>query len=382
MSALTESTVTFTPRRRALGAPTIVGSATALPEHRYRQTDIARVVQNRLPEEMLRDGMLQRFFETVGVRERHFAIPIERIMGLGGFQDRNDIYIEAATDLGEQALRDALADAGIEPGEVAMLATTSVTGIAVPSLDARLMNRIDLPHSLVRMPLFGLGCLGGAAGLGRVADWLRAYPDRCAVLLAVELCSLGFQRDRTIGNLISTGLFGDGAAAVVLVGAEHPLAGRTGGAARPGVVASRSAFFPDTERVMGWDIADNGFNVVLSGDVPAIVREHAPRAVDALLGENGLVREDVGAWIMHPGGPKVIDAMEDSLGLGRGSLAATREHLENVGNLSSVSVLFLLDEHRRRAAAGDGSGPYGVLMAMGPAFCAEVVLLRFEGGPS
>jgi alkylresorcinol/alkylpyrone synthase len=167
-----------------------------------------------------------------------------------------------------------------------------------------------------------------------------------------------------------------------MVGAEHPLASRAGYDSRPRVLGSSSTFFPDTERTMGWDIGDNGFSVVLGPDVPDIVRAHAGRGVDRLLSQHGLVRDDIGNWVIHPGGPKVIDAMEDSLGLGRGALAATREHLRSVGNLSSVSVLFLLDEHRRRYAPGDGSGPYGVLMAMGPAFCAEIVLLRFEGGLS
>jgi alkylresorcinol/alkylpyrone synthase len=144
------------------------------------------------------------------------------------------------------------------------------------------------------------------------------------------------------------------------------------------VLDCRSVFFPDSEDVMGWQIKDDGFTAVLNSEVPDIVRAHAPGIVDALLAEHDLVREDVAAWVMHPGGPKVIDAMEDSLGLGRGALAPTRQHLAEVGNLSSASVLFVLDDHRRSRTPGDGS--YGVLMALGPAFCAEAVLLRFEGG--
>jgi len=382
MTVLDDLTLTDEYRSQALWAPAIVGSSTVLPEHRYRQTDLAEIARRFLPADVFREGMVERFFESVQVDERYMAVPIERVLALGGFGDRNDLYIEVATDLAERALREAFADAEIEPGEVSMLLTTSVTGIAVPSLDARLMNRIDFDPSLVRMPLFGLGCLGGAAGVARVADWLRAYPDTCAVLLAVETCSLAFQFDPSAATVISNGLFGDGAAAVVIAGAEHPLASRGGVHSRPRILGSRSIFFPGTERTMGWDIADNGFNVVLGPDVPEIVRAHAGPGVDGLLAGHGLVREDVGTWVMHPGGPKVIDAMEDSLGLGRGALAATREHLRAVGNLSSVSVLFLLDGHRRAHAPGDGSGPYGVLMAMGPAFCAEIVLLRFEGGLS
>jgi len=367
-------------------SPVIVGSATALPSQAYDQSYISDVVHSVVPPEMQRDGKFRRFFETVQVRRRHFVIPPERIVRLKGFKERNDIYIEAALELSERVLIDALDDAALTPADVGMLATTSVTGIAVPSLDARLMNRIDFSRSLVRMPLFGLGCLGGAAGVARVSEWLRGNPDQCAVLLAVETCSLSFQFDAQIGNLVSIGLFGDGAAAVVMAGARHPLARASGCArdvyrtprgARARVLGARSTFFPSTERVMGWDIGDNGFTPVLSHDVPDIVRHHAASAVDALLERHDVDRDEVEHWVMHPGGPKVIDAMQSTLALPAHALSATRQHLRDVGNLSSASVLFILDEHRRRIAAGDADAGYGVMMAMGPAFCAEVVLLDF-----
>jgi alkylresorcinol/alkylpyrone synthase len=252
-----------------------------------------------------------------------------------------------------------------------LLATTTVTGIAVPSIDARLLNQLPFASSLWRMPLFGLGCLGGAAGLARVAEYLRAFPDQAAVLLSVELCSLTFQPDDgSVANLVSTGLFGDGAAAVILVGAQHPLAGGRA----PRVLASKSAFFRDTERVMGWDVVDSGFKVVLSADVPRIVAEHVPTALDGFLAEYELSREDVETWVVHPGGPKVIDAMTESLGLGEQALSETRDSLRNVGNLSSASVLFLLARHRSMPKR---IGSHGILMAMGPAFCAEMVLLQW-----
>jgi alkylresorcinol/alkylpyrone synthase len=366
--------------RRSLAAlsPAIVGTATALPKYRYRQSELTATVQAALPEGMLRDGTLRRFFETVQVEERRFVISVERIMTLGGFKERNDIYIEAALDLGEKVLRRALADAGIEARDVAMLATTSVTGIAVPSIDARLMNRIDFSPNMVRLPLFGLGCLGGAAGVARVAEWLRGHPDKCAVLLSVETCSLAFQREANVGNLVSIGLFGDGAAAVVMAGAKHPLATRRPNGTRARVLGSLSTFFPDTEGTMGWEIGDNGFTPVLSADVPDIVREHAPKAVDALLSRFKLTRDKVHRWVMHPGGPKVINAMEESLELAPDALTPTRRHLARVGNLSSASVLFILDDHRGSFTASEEHGAYGVMMALGPAFCAEVLLLRFE----
>lgn len=315
---------------------------------------------------------IARFFRRVGVSQRHLALPAERYATLRGFGDRNDAWIATAVPLGQQALERALADAGVEPREVGALFTTTVTGLAVPSLDARLMNRMPLPTSLKRIPMFGLGCLAGAAGVARVADYLRAYPDEVAVLLSVELCSLTVQRDDvSVANLISTGLFGDGAAAVVLAGARHPAAR----AQQPRVRDSLAHFFRDTERTMGWDIVDGGFKIVLDRDVPAIAREGLPGLVDALLARHQLARGDVTAWVVHPGGPAVMQATIEGLGLAPDALAETRRALAEVGNLSSASVLCLLDDFRKRVRPPSGS--HGLMIAMGPAFSAEAVLLQW-----
>lgn len=353
-------------------AATIAGTATQLARHRYTQRDLATLACEYLPAGAFRDGTIERFFARVGVDERYFALPIERYRTLSGLRERNDAWLEVATELGETVLRRLLRESGLEASEIQLLATTTVTGIAVPSLDARMMNRLPFATSLKRMPLFGLGCLGGAAGLARVADHLRGAPTEAAILLSVELCSLTFQpHDGSVANVVSTGLFGDGASAVLLVGALHPLAG---GGRGPSILDTRSQFFPDTERVMGWDVMDSGFQVVLSPDVPRIVTQHVPSAVDALLGDHGLARDDVAAWVIHPGGPRVIDAMLECLGLQESALRATRESLRRVGNLSSSSVLFLLDERRREPPP---PGAHGLLMAMGPGFCAELVLLSW-----
>lgn len=352
-----------------------VSTAVALPPHRYRQSELAAVAARVLPAMQRREGFLQRFFERVGVDERHLALPADAYSSLHGLEDRCRAWLEVATDLGTQAITSLLDEAGVHPREIGQLTTTTVTGIAVPSIDARLMNVIPFARTLKRVPLFGLGCLGGAAGLARTAEYLRAYPDQLAILLSVELCSLTLQNDdASIANIVSSGLFGDGASAVLLAGAEHPL---FGSAHLPGpeLIASRSAFFPDTERVMGWDVVDGGFKVVLSPSVPDVVRAEVPPAVDAFLAEHELARRDIAAWVVHPGGPKVIDALVESLDLPPDALAPSREALATVGNLSSASVLYLLDDYRRHRAPPRGS--YGLLMAMGPAFCAELVLLRW-----
>jgi alkylresorcinol/alkylpyrone synthase len=221
------------------------------------------------------------------------------------------------------------------------------------------------------VPLFGLGCMAGVAGVARAAEYLRAYPGEAALLLSVELCSLTVQTgDASAANLIATGLFGDGAAAVLLVGAEHRLARR----ATPRVEDSRAAFFPDTERVMGWDVVDEGFRVVLGREVPELARAGVPGLVDDLLGRHGLEREDIATWIVHPGGPAVMSALAEGLGIGREALLETERSLAEVGNLSSASVLFLLDERRRPVRP---PGTLSVMIAMGPAFSAEAVLLSW-----
>jgi alkylresorcinol/alkylpyrone synthase len=228
---------------------------------------------------------------------------------------------------------------------------------------------MGLPLDLKRIPIFGLGCVGGAAGIARAADYVRAFPGQAAAVLAVELCSLTWQRDDiSVANLISSVLFGDGAAAAVLTGDQK---GQHG----PEVLATRSSFYPGTEDVMGWNISEKGFRIVLSPDVPQMVYRHLRDDIDQFLADHELCRDDIAAWIMHTGGPKVLQAMEDALQLPHGALDASWDSLRQVGNLSSASVLLVLEDimmHRRPAP-----GTYSLLAAMGPGFCSELVLLRW-----
>jgi alkylresorcinol/alkylpyrone synthase len=222
-----------------------------------------------------------------------------------------------------------------------------------------------------RTPIFGLGCVAGAAGTARASDYLRAWKGQTALLLAVELCSLTLQReDLSIPNIIASGLFGDGAACVVLQGADKAGPGRG-----PRIVATRSVLYPDTERIMGWDVVDSGFKVVLSAKVPQLVREFIRRDVDDFLAQQGLSRGDVKHWVAHTGGPKVLQAFEDALELVPDMLARSWASLREVGNLSSASVLFVLGDMLEAGTARPGD--WGVMMAMGPGFCAELVLLRW-----
>lgn len=231
------------------------------------------------------------------------------------------------------------------------------------------MNRLGFAADCRRVPLFGLGCVAGAAGIARVSEYLEGHPTHAALLLCVELCSLTFQPDdMSVANLIACGLFADGAACVLLVGDDHPLAGK----AKLKVEATRSVLFPDTESVMGWDIVDTGFRIVLSGQVPELAQTALGHNIRKFLSGNGLRPSQITRWVAHPGGPAVIDAMERGLELPHGTLDHSRDCLARIGNLSSASVLVILQES---LAASEARGP-AVLLAMGPGFCAELLLLR------
>nr|AYM52949.1 naringenin-chalcone synthase [Jahnella sp. MSr9139] len=317
---------------------------------------------------------LEDLHRSVLVSGRHLALPLEAYPRLETFQQRNDAWIRAALALAEDAARGALERAGLGPRDIDQIFFVTVTGLATPSIDARLVNRLGLRADVRRTPIFGLGCVAGAAVTARAADALRGFPGHAALLVAVELCSLTLQReDLSIPNIIASGLFGDGAAAVVLEGAAR--AARDARAPGPRVVASRSVFYPDTERVMGWDVVDTGFKVVLSAKVPELVRSRVRADVDAFLAEHGLQRSDIRHWVAHTGGPKVLSAMEEALELPPQALARSWASLREVGNLSSASVLFVLGETMDAGAAEPGD--WGVMMAMGPGFCAELVLLRW-----
>ncbi|MFO1053004.1 MAG: 3-oxoacyl-[acyl-carrier-protein] synthase III C-terminal domain-containing protein [Planctomycetota bacterium] len=345
----------------------------ALPRHRYEQDTIRSFLAGLWSEE---PALVERMFRMHGnacVQTRHLALPLEAYRDLDTFGRANDAWIAAALDLGQTALEDALQRCGLSASDVDALFTVSVTGIASPALDARLMNRMPLRHDLKRIPIFGLGCVAGVAGIARAADYVRAFPDQIAVLLSVELCSLTFQRDDTsTAHVISAGLFGDGAAAVVVLGAERA---RRMGLSGAKVLATRSVFYPDTEHVMGWQISEQGFRIVLSAEVPRVAREFLGPDVDRFLADHGLDRSAIGSWICHPGGPKVLQAMQDSLDLTDHDVRFAREILARQGNLSSTSVLMVLREVFERARPGPGER--SLLIAMGPAFCSEIVMAEW-----
>jgi alkylresorcinol/alkylpyrone synthase len=352
----------------------ILAAETALPPYYYPQEVLIEAFRNHWGKRLDRFEILERLHAATQVDGRYLSLPVSSYP-LSSWGEANDRWIETSLNIGQQAVCRALRSAGngrgeIEPTDIGAFIFVSITGVASPSIEGRLINRMKLSPRMKRMPIFGLGCVAGAAGIARAADYVRAFPKETCLLLSVELCSLTVQQDDfSAANLISTGLFGDGAAAVLVGGSEFD------GARGPEIVATRSTFYPDTERVMGWDISEKGFNIVLSRDVPDVIRQNLRRDVDEFLEENGLRRADIGNWVIHTGGPKVLEATQDALELPDGALDVSWQCLRRTGNLSSASVLFVLEEvlKNRRPPAGT----WGLLAAMGPGFCSELVLLNW-----
>ncbi len=350
-------------------APTIRTVACALPANFVDQETLIAAFRDEWAAKHFNVERFEELHRAVGVGGRHLALPLAEYRALTSFKARNDAWTAAAVDLGAQAAQAALEAAGLSAADIDHLCFVTVTGLATPSIDARLVNRLGFRPDVTRAPLFGLGCVGGVAGTSRVSDVMRAWPNRRALLIAVELCSLTLQRDDlSVANIISSGLFGDGAAALLMEGADRNGAG-------PKVIATASVFYPDTERVMGWDFVDTGFKIVLSATVPDVVRAHVRNDVDTFLHAHGLARGDIAHWVAHTGGPKVLKAFEEALELPPSALERSWRSLRETGNLSSASVLFVLAE---LLASGDPRpGDYGLMLAMGPGFCAELVLLQW-----
>ncbi len=314
--------------------PSVIGTGTALPGNYVDQEQLSarlRELWERRYSDLRRFDKIQG---ALGITGRHLALPIEEYIPLDTFAKTNDAWMRVAPEVGTAAAHAALERAGLKPRDVDHLFFVTVTGIAVPSIDTRVISALGMRKEIKRTPIFGLGCVAGAAGTARAADYIRAYPGEVAMLLSIELCSLTLQReDLSIANIIASGLFGDGAAAMLIGAGDRP------GAVGPQIVATRSLVFPNTEGILGWEIVDS---------------RH---------------------WIAHAGGPKVLETLESALDLPEEALARSWRSLRSVGNLSSASVMFILDELMR-----DGvpvTGEYGMIIGMGPGFSVELVLIKW-----
>lgn len=343
----------------------ILGVGLAVPPYAVRQADIKEFAASLFQERLAHLHRLLPVFDNACIAKRHLAQPLAWYAESHSFAEANLLYEEIGLELAVEAATRALDRAGAAPDDVGLVVLVSSTGITTPTLDARLMQKIGIAFGAARLPVWGLGCAGGVAGLARAAEMVAAVPGRVALLVAVELCSLTFQRnDFSKSNLVGAGIFADGAAAVVLAEAGNG----------PEVVAADSTFFPDTGDIMGWDVVETGLKVRFSRDIPAFIHRYLPGLVGRACRHWGVDREDIAHFVVHPGGAKVLTAYAESLGLPAASLAGAFAVLDNYGNMSSASVLFVLENFLRTTGAG---GAYGMMLALGPGFSAEQVLFRW-----
>lgn len=353
----------------------IAAVAPVLPDHVYPQQQITALLGPLIAREgeSARLPVLERIHARSGVDTRHLALPLDRYPSLTSFTEANDAFVRLGTDLAERAARVALDDAHIRPDEVDLVVFTTITGVSAPSIDALLAARLGLRADVKRVPIFGLGCVAGASGIARVHDYLVGHPDEVALLVAVELCSLTLQHgDDSMANVVSSALFGDGAAAVVLVGERRA---RRDSLPGPDVVDTVSRLYPDTDGLLGWDVGGTGFRVVLAASLADVIEARLGDDVRTLLARHGLTTSDVSAWVAHTGGPRILDAAGRALGLDGHELDLSWASLARVGNLSSAGVLHVLAD--TLAGATPVPGSYGVLFAMGPGVSTEIVLLRW-----
>src|SRR3984957_18933582 len=300
---------TFIRRHPVRKPMRIASAASAFPRHYYPQAVLMEKLQEYWGERLKNPQLLGRLHRNVTVEGRHLAMPAEDYYNLKTWGQANDVWIRVAKELGEQSLCRAMQYAGIEAKQLGALFFVSVTGISSPSIDALLINKMGLPQNIRRVPIFGLGCVAGAAGIARAADYVRAYPKQAAALVSVELCSLTLQRqDLSVANLISSGLFADGSAAAIVAGDDVDSAGA-------GVPGAREIFYPETEEMMGWKVSETGFKTRLSPQVPVLIRENLGHDMDAFLSDNGYKRSDIKSWVLHTGGPKVLEATAEALDL-------------------------------------------------------------------
>lgn len=342
----------------------LLSLATAVPPHEIGQKDIALAAEAVFAGRSDTFRRMRPIYGNAGIEKRYSCVPLDWYQQHHSWPERHDLFVENALDLLQCAAEDCLVRAGCTPDAVDGIVVVSTTGMTAPSLDARLMARMPFRPDVKRLPVFGLGCAGGVLGLARTAAFAQANPGENWLLLVVELCGLTFRpRDQSNSNIVATAIFGDGAAAALL-STDGP---------GPAITASGERTWPATLDIMGWHIEDDGFGVLFSRDIPSFVRQDFRSAVDSFLATAGSGLDRIGSFVMHPGGMKVLDALDAALGLPSSALDTARQVLRDYGNMSAATVLFVLE----RALAAAAPMPF-LLGALGPGFTAGFAILEQE----
>lgn len=324
---------------------------------------------------------LLKIFHNGQIDQRYFSAPMDWFQTERTLKEKNDLYIKTAVELGDKAVQACLSNeeylaSAISAENINALIYISTTGMATPSIEAKLMNRLPFNPHTKRIPIWGLGCAGGTAGLARAHEFCEAYPDAAVLVLCIELCSLTFQYgDRSKSNLVGTSLFADGAACILVAGNESPLIKKSKRHSCPAVVETQSTLMPDSENVMGWDIRDKGLFVVFDRSIPQIVEKWLRPILDNFLRKNDVTSDMLRHFIAHPGGKKILEAYEKALNLRDGMTDEAKEVLRCYGNMSSPTVLFVLDRVMKKV---NQPGDLGVAVSLGPGFSSEAVLLEWE----
>ncbi|MCB0714308.1 MAG: type III polyketide synthase [Ignavibacteriae bacterium] len=359
---------------------TISAVGTAVPEHILYQDDVKEFARELFGDVFPAIDRLVSAYDNAQIDRRHFCVPISWFAEQHSFREKNDLYVANAIKLSKEAIATCLEKSLCSIEEIDYILFVSTTGLATPSIDARLIEELPFRRDVKRLPIWGLGCAGGAASLSRAMEMARAVPTARILIVVVELCGLTFvKNDLSKANLIASALFGDGAAAVLVEGDEAE--GKDRGSLE--LLASQTRTLPDSLDVMGWDISERGFGITISRDIPTIVHTFMRESIQGLLSDNGLEIEQIDHYITHPGGAKVLEAYQESLNQPREKFAHTWEILRNFGNMSAASVLFVLEKfieeiETRRAGEAKSTVEYGLIGALGPGFSSELLLTAWK----
>lgn len=357
--------------------PKITSISTYKPPYALDQTNIEQLTKELFKDKIAQLDRLLTVFENGDITTRHFCVPLEWHQTDHSFEERNNIYIELATTYSVEVIQACLQNKSflqnmIHPEEIDAIIFVSSTGISTPSIDARVMNKLPFSDRLKRLPIWGLGCAGGAAGVSRAFDYCKAHPTEKVLVVCVELCSLTFQpNDFSKSNLIGASLFADGAACVLVCGDEVQVKTNV---PIPHIIDTASKWMPNSENVMGWDVKNNGLHVVFSKSIPSIISTWLGPFIDEFLMEQQITKEQLVNFVAHPGGKKVLQAYEDTLQLKQDQTSISREVLRNHGNMSSPTVLYVLEQFMLKE---NNKEDFGLLVALGPGFCGEAVLLNW-----
>jgi alkylresorcinol/alkylpyrone synthase len=348
----------------------IVAVGTAVPPYAISQSNAKAFAEELFGSSNPLVERLMPIFEHTSIERRFISCSQSWFYEQHSFSERNKIYIEMACSLAKEAIERCLQKSDITVGEIEHLIFVSSTGIATPSIDAHLINQLGLSSHVKRTPIWGLGCAGGVAGLARAFEYAKAFPSSRVLFVAVELCSLTFRpQDLSKSNFVATALFADGAAAVLVTGDEVVTS-----MGAPTIVDSMSTIWPDSLDVMGWEVVEDGLQVVFSRDIPTIVQQQVKPVVDEFLGKQNISIDQITYMVSHPGGKKVLEAYASALALSKEHFHFAYEVLRQYGNMSSVTVLFVLEQVMRQSPRS----AYGLMTALGPGFSSEALLLKWS----